>query len=294
MKKKILIITCILAALAAGVVIWWKLPVHFLAGEEPAQIASIEVFDGNTGKGFTVEDSAEIASIVENIQGCAMTRDRISLGYSGYRFRMTFVDKNGREIDSFIVNAAGSIRKDPFFYRSAAEGLCYDYLQELAETASLAGRSLPESEGTVVAETMEQPAGESERAEVDGGSGEPENLPGGTGSTIQIASAADYPAMIRVDGALYYDSGEISKDLRCGMMDGKITSVAAGEPTEDDQSNFGVDYGYQYWTDGEIHVYIDEAWHIFIPHDAPREVDWDSLSEQERMELDPAYGVNGS
>lgn len=105
---------------------------------------------------------------------------------------------------------------------------------------------------------------------------------------VEVEGVADYPAMIRVKGDLYYDSGEISEELRCGMMDGQITSMAEGEPTEDDQSNFGTGYGYQYGVD-TIEVCIDDAWHVFLPYEAERTVDWNSLSEQEKMELDPMY-----
>ena len=102
-------------------------------------------------------------------------------------------------------------------------------------------------------------------------------------------STPDYPAMIMVENLLYFDSGEISMELRCGMMDGSISSVTEGVPTQNNQSNFGTGYGYQYGM-GTIEVYIDDEWHIFIPYDTPSHTtDWDNLSEEERMELDPTY-----
>lgn len=108
---------------------------------------------------------------------------------------------------------------------------------------------------------------------------------------VAVSITADYPAMIRVNGLLYQDSGEVSDALRCGVMDGQITSSTDGVPNEENQSNFGQDYGYQYWTDSEIHVQIDGEWHVFIPYDTPSYLDWDSLTEEEKMELDPMYGV---
>ena len=106
-------------------------------------------------------------------------------------------------------------------------------------------------------------------------------------SIVQLEPEVDYPALICVDGMLYRDSGVISDDLRCGMMDGQITSVVSGEPTENDQSNFGQGYGYQYWIGGEIHVNIDGQWHIFVLLEKPDDADWDSLTEPEKMERDP-------
>lgn len=79
------------------------------------------------------------------------------------------------------------------------------------------------------------------------------------------ASQGDYPAMVVVDGVLYKDTGKISTELRCGMMDGEITSTVDTVPEEDDQSNFGTGYGYQYGMSG-IEVSIDGEWHIFEPY----------------------------
>ena len=77
----------------------------------------------------------------------------------------------------------------------------------------------------------------------------------------------EIPALIRVNGYLYYDSAEISTEGRCGMMDGMIDSVCEGDfPAEDNQSNFGKGYYYQYWPD-TIQVNIDDEWHIFEKFD---------------------------
>jgi hypothetical protein len=82
-------------------------------------------------------------------------------------------------------------------------------------------------------------------------------------------TGGDQPALIRVQGKLYRDSGEID-DVpgRCGMMDGSITQQCEGIPTKDGQSNFGAGYGYQYGrTEDSIEVWIDEEWHVFIEYE---------------------------
>lgn len=78
--------------------------------------------------------------------------------------------------------------------------------------------------------------------------------------------------MVQVNGALYYDTGMTNNDLRCGMMDGEITSAVAAEevPSEDDQSNFGKGYGYQYWGKKVIHINIDGSWCVFQASEAYR------------------------
>ena len=91
----------------------------------------------------------------------------------------------------------------------------------------------------------------------------------------------ELPRMVRVDGVLYKDTGMVSHVLRCGVMDGEITSsVNEGEqPVKDDQSNFGKGYGYQRgFVEGRIEVSIDGKWCVF----SKEEVDWGiSLSTQE-------------
>ena len=116
----------IVFALAAASAIWYCLPKIFLSGVEPSDIKSIAVFDGNTGKGFDINNADEIRYIIENIQGIKMERDNISIGYLGVSFRMR------KEIESFTMNSANTIRKDPFFYR-CDDNLCFDYLKELED-----------------------------------------------------------------------------------------------------------------------------------------------------------------
>lgn len=97
---------------------------------EAGDVTAISVFDGNTGNGFDIDDPEEIQAIVENIQSTPMKRDKISVNYSGFSFRMNFYGENGRVLDSFVVNSTDTIRSDPFFY-CCDGGLCYDYLGEL-------------------------------------------------------------------------------------------------------------------------------------------------------------------
>ena len=73
--------------------------------------------------------------------------------------------------------------------------------------------------------------------------------------------------MVMVEDTLYLDTGyESNVNTRCGMMDGEITSTVERweEPTEDDQSNFGIGYGYQIGVEeGTIEVYMNGKWLVF-------------------------------
>lgn len=84
---------------------------------------------------------------------------------------------------------------------------------------------------------------------------------------VKEAEPSDLIPMVRVNGELYLDMGhESTVEVRCGVMDGEITStVDANEtPSEDNQSNFGTGYGYQYGPqDGIIEIYRNKKWWVF-------------------------------
>lgn len=72
--------------------------------------------------------------------------------------------------------------------------------------------------------------------------------------------------MVRVNGKLYYDTGrESTISGRYANMDGEITSTVDGTeiPTEDNQSNFGSGFGYQYGAHDTIEIYMNEKWFVF-------------------------------
>ena len=80
------------------------------------------------------------------------------------------------------------------------------------------------------------------------------------------APVDDRIPMVMVNGKLYYDTGKESTiEGRCGTMDGEITSsVDSTEiPTEDNQSNFGTGFGYQYTGENTIEIYLNNKWIIF-------------------------------
>lgn len=71
--------------------------------------------------------------------------------------------------------------------------------------------------------------------------------------------------MIMVNGKLYYDTCEMSKiKLRCGTLDGTITSVVDSSeiPTKDNQANFTGSRGYQ-GVGSTLEIPMDDGWHVF-------------------------------
>lgn len=72
--------------------------------------------------------------------------------------------------------------------------------------------------------------------------------------------------MIMLDETYYYNTGKESEAYgRCGVLDGEIKSTVDSTeiPIENEQSNFGTGYGYQFGANGTIEVYIDNKWIVF-------------------------------
>lgn len=92
---------------------------------------------------------------------------------------------------------------------------------------------------------------------------------------IEENSNKEVRRAVRIQGKVYYDTGKISTALRCGMMDGKITSnVEASQiPTQDNQSNFKGEYGFQYGLGDTIEIPINDEWHIFEAENSAEEKD---------------------
>ncbi len=95
-----------------------------------------------------------------------------------------------------------------------------------------------------------------------------------TNPSIVETEKWDVIPMIMVDGMLYLDTGvESSVTARCGMLDGEITSSVDGTevPTENNQSNFGTGFGYQYGAlEGTIEIQINGKWFIYATEEVKR------------------------
>ena len=114
-------------------VAYYYAPVTFLKGVDPADIAAITIFDGNTGSESEITKQKDITYIVENIQSVPVRRTGISILEMGYRFRMTFTDEKGELVETLTSNSTDTIRKDPFFLTSEEGGLCFDYIWDLMD-----------------------------------------------------------------------------------------------------------------------------------------------------------------
>ncbi len=133
MKKRLTVSIIAILVVLAFLILFYNTPVKFGNKLNPSEVDHINVFDGNTGAEFTIYKPEEIQYVVENVQSQSMKREKISLGYMGYSFRINYMDEDDKNIiPEFIVNSEDTIRRDPFFYRCDG-GLCYDYLRTMEE-----------------------------------------------------------------------------------------------------------------------------------------------------------------
>ena len=111
-------------------------------------------------------------------------------------------------------------------------------------------------------------------------------------SPIREEEQGDSIRMVMVNGELYLDTGQESTvTIRCGMLDGQITSTVSGteRPTENNQSNFGTGFGYQYGSqEGMIEINMNDKWWVF----ATEKVLASSQLMTEPVEYLPSEDVN--
>jgi len=81
-------------------------------------------------------------------------------------------------------------------------------------------------------------------------------------SLNEISSVEETKKAVRINEKLYLCTDEIISEIRCGVMDGVISSAIESYryPIENDQSNFGTGYEYQYSEVGMVDVVIDGEW----------------------------------
>ena len=83
-----------------------------------------------------------------------------------------------------------------------------------------------------------------------------------TATEINLINNAPIRKAIMIRGELYYNTEEEITFARCGVMDGKVESTVGEDqlPTQDNQSNFGKGYEYQYTSERSVDVIMDNKW----------------------------------
>ena len=132
MKKKIPILSVVLILLV-GIAVWYHAPID-LMNLDANEVLEIVIFNGNSGNTTHIEDKEQIQHIIDNLNDIEIKRAKPSVGYMGYRFKMTIYLSNGNEADdwnNFIINSVDTIRKDPFFYSVTKGKIDYSYIESI-------------------------------------------------------------------------------------------------------------------------------------------------------------------
>lgn len=90
------------------------------------------------------------------------------------------------------------------------------------------------------------------------------------------AAPGALPPQVMIDGIIYADTGrESTTTSRRTDFDGEITSTVSGDkqPTENDQSNFGTGFGYQFGEqEGTVDLYINGKWWLYATDEVREQI----------------------
>ncbi len=101
----------------------------------------------------------------------------------------------------------------------------------------------------------------------------------------------DYPAAIMVDGSVFLLSGTpMSAEVDASSIIGYTESYTDTFPEKNGETNFNSELDMPYAkVEGGIAVLYQNEWYLCTPKDT--EINWDDLSEEEKMEQDPTYNA---
>lgn len=133
MAKRVARYLIVIGVFALLFTIWWFAPKKLLDGIEASEIAYIEVMDGNTGKLFEIDNPEYINYIMHNLKQVKLYKSSVSLGHSGYGYKLKFYDNRERMLSTFTLNSQSHVRMDPFFYVSSNVVICTEYIAKLEE-----------------------------------------------------------------------------------------------------------------------------------------------------------------
>ena len=107
------------------------MPIRFLLGVEPEEIATIVVLNENNGDEFEITNSYDIGQIIKGIKKITFEKDPF-VSEADWYYRLTFIDVTGKEIGPFGIQNNNYMRKGNIFYRCKGElGNVIEYLERL-------------------------------------------------------------------------------------------------------------------------------------------------------------------
>lgn len=136
-NKPLIFLLVIIVVLISGVV-WYNSSLKLLKLNSD-DVSEISIFDGNTGTSLNITEKSDVAHIIKNLNTVKLKKGKLSIGSTGYSFKMTIYLTNGNEANgwnNFIINSKDTIRKDPFFYNVVEGSIDYQYIDKLIQDSS--------------------------------------------------------------------------------------------------------------------------------------------------------------
>ncbi|ERG66750.1 hypothetical protein [Exiguobacterium chiriqhucha] len=94
----------------------------------PSNVSRIHVFDGQSGYELSISNRHDIYVVMNNLNDITFQKGKPSFGYMGYSYRVTLYDKDGDELDEFIINSEDTLRYNGFFYTAQSGKIDYELL----------------------------------------------------------------------------------------------------------------------------------------------------------------------
>lgn len=129
-NKKIFLLIAIVIVLFGGLFATTYIPKKIIT-IDASIVSKIEIFDGNRGELVTVTEAEPKEHIISNLNKIAFNKGKLSIGYSGYKFRMTIYKDNGKEYKELIINSNERIRYKGFIYTDETNSIDYNYIDNL-------------------------------------------------------------------------------------------------------------------------------------------------------------------
>lgn len=308
MKKGIIICitTCLVAAAITVLVLMAgnRIAVKELAGLSEEDIKEVMVLANPPGKEASLSQE-EIRELVESLNSVTVYRKDNSYNeYAGQWVEFSITKTDGTELEVaayspfIIINGEGyqanyeSCQAMNGLANRVIEAAQVNLEQEkmeilVGDNRVLTSRAIAAKEKVLCALLPEEEVtgkGESESIETEKapdaeGQGMAEENAGG--------SVCQFVKMIKVKDRVYISTDTAVDILRCGVMDGEIESTVENGvlPTENNQSNFGIGYGYQIRSANIVDVYIDGEWIMFTPADCEIYIDLEWNPEADEAPL---------
>lgn len=104
---------------------------HKVINIEPEDISRICFYDATTAEYVEIRDDMKIERIMTNLNNVKFKKEKLSIGYLGFRFMTTIYNSEGKVIKKLYINSNDYIRYKGFFYTVKESTIDYDYIEKL-------------------------------------------------------------------------------------------------------------------------------------------------------------------